>query len=779
MLVGNTSLTIDPAWPWSVPDIGLTAFACVALALVALTLWTYRGVQGVSFRRVLGVLTLRLLALLISCLLLLRPSLAQEDDNVVPSKLLLLMDTSESMNINDEFNNLSRWDNARRILRSPPVDSLLKRLQNEQKVELVFYQGAEDVRKFDPDGKADGKRTDIGQWLHALAKAHSGEANLRGLLLFTDGADNGTRYPTLEEAAQWRSIPCPVHPFALGRPTTSPKQHDVALVSIHTDPAVPVKSKVIVKALVNAPGFEGSNVNLSLLIDGKLAAPVKRVTLLKTMDNEVQLTCNAPDHAGEVKVTLRAEPLQGEVTTLNNEISTYVTVTKEGLSILWVEGKKRAYESVFVLRHVLSRDPRFRVYYAENLEDAPPPAGQTDWFDFNKQHYDVIVIGDVSAKRFARGNPGVFKQISDMVRTKGTGLLMLGGYETFANSDWQTLGAELSLLLPVKLDAPGQLDGLVRVEPTAAGLESYGYLLRLGEQGNPKDVWNQVLDPLDGMTRLGTVRADATVLATSSGREPVLVGGKRGEGRTLAFAGDTTWKSWRRSPAAIAAYNRFWKQVMLWLARQEAAEGNLRVIPDTRRLAAGHNERLGFTVSLTGKGGVPVKNARYTVKVIGPQKDVTEVPTGPDHGQERGSFWKTSAPGEYVIEASATGKDIDGADVRGTARARFLTYAEDLESLRPGADHDLLAKLATAGGGKFHLAGERELLQFLEELRTQPLGQGKPKAELWPDWRRNPASDGLRDQVGALWTSGALVCFLLFTALLCVEWFLRRRWGMV
>jgi uncharacterized membrane protein len=778
MIWATTSLTCDPAWPWSIPEVGLAALAGVALALTALTLWTYLGVPSVSFRRVLGVLTLRLLALVVACLLLLRPSLARQEDAFVPSKLIILVDCSESMNVNDEFNSLSRWDNARRILRSPAVEALFKRLQNSQKVELVFYQGAGDVRPFDPEGKANGKRTDMGQWLHALAKTHAGESNLRGLLLFTDGADNGTRYPTLAEAAQWRGLACPIHPFALGRPTTSPKQQDVAVVDVHTDPAVPVKSKLKVRAVIDAPGFEGSRVNVSLLIDDKVGS-VERVVLPKATGNEVQIACDAPERPGEVKVTLRVEPLQGEVTALNNEISTYVTVTKEGLSILWVEGKKRAYEPAFVVRYALGRDPRFRVYYAENLEGTPPPDAAADWFDFNKQHYDVIVIGDVSARRFARGNPDIFKRISDMVRDQGTGLLMLGGYETFANSDWQTTGAELADLLPVKLDTAGQVDGLVRMEPTVAGLQSYGYLLRLSDAGDPRQVWDQVLDPLDGMTRLGTVRPDATVLATNSGRDPVLVGGMRGKGRTLAFGGDTTWKAWRRSPAAIAAYQRFWKQVFLWLAHQEAAEGNLRITPDVRRLAAGNNERLGLGVALTGKGGVPAKEARYTVKVIGPAKDITEVATAPEQGQERGSFWKTDAPGEYLIEATGIGKDADGSEVRGSARARFLAYAQDLENIRPGADHDFLAKLAAAGGGKFHLAGERELQLFLEELAAQGSTKGRSKADLWPDWRRNPASEGVAEQVGTLWASGALVCFVLFCTCVCLEWFLRRRWGMV
>src|SRR5436309_12748382 len=102
MLVADASLVFDPAWPWSLPGVGLGALAAVARVLAALTLWTYLGVQGVNLRRVLGVLALRLGALLVAYLLLLRPSLARQDEAVEPSKLLLLVDSSESMNINDE-----------------------------------------------------------------------------------------------------------------------------------------------------------------------------------------------------------------------------------------------------------------------------------------------------------------------------------------------------------------------------------------------------------------------------------------------------------------------------------------------------------------------------------------------------------------------------------------------------------------------------------------------------------------------------------------------------
>jgi hypothetical protein len=93
------------------------------------------------------------------------------------------------------------------------------------------------------------------------------------------------------------------------------------------------------------------------------------------------------------------------------------------------------------------------------------------------------------------------------------------------------------------------------------------------------------------------------------------------------------------------------------------------------------------------------------------------------------------------------------------------------------ANHEFLTRLASAGGGKFHLA--EELRPFLRDLANQALPQGKNRPKLWPDWRRGPASHAARDQAAALFGSGILACFLLFVSLLCLEWFLRRYWGLV
>jgi uncharacterized membrane protein len=770
----STALTFDPSWPWSLPDIGMTGLFIAAGVLTALTVWTYLGVRGKGGRRLLLVLFLRLAALLVACLLVLRPSLAfSEDESALPSKLILLADSSESMNFTDEFDGLSRWKRAHALINSTAVQAALKRLASEQRVEVVYYQGAEDIGPINADGPADGKRTEMGQWLHAIWQAHGREKRLRGLVLLTDGADNGTRFPTLEKAVPFRGA-CPIHPFGLGRPNNVPRQNDIAFVAnkIFVEPTpVHVKNQFTVKCFVNAPGFWGARPKLSLFIDDKFVK-AEVIHLNKTQENEVQITADAPVRAGEIKVTLKIEPLQGEVTAINNEISTYVTVIKEGVSVLWVEGKKRAYESVFAIRYALKPDRRFRVFYTERLKEEKPSARAADWYKFDKQHYDVIVIGDISASRFAGGDPQVFSKVRELVEKKGSGLIMLGGYETFANSDWQVGPArELSELLPVELNQPGQVDRAIQVTPTEKGLD---YLLRL--DNDPKqnlNLWTTKLEALDGMTKLGAVRAQATVLAKAEGDVPILAGRQVDSGRTLVFGGDSTWRAWRRSKEAIEAHQRFWKQMILWAAHQEQAEGDVRVLPDTRRLPAGSNQRLGFTVEMYDKGGIKRTDARFKVKVIGPNREEYDVPTGPEDKKERGYFWKTSQPGEYRIVATAIGeKDKSG-------EAKFLCYPEDVENLRPAADHDFLKKLAQAGGGKFALADEQNLVRFLHDLAGQKADATRPKADLWPDWRRNPPSDSFGDQLETLWNSTALPFFLLFATFLCLEWFFRRRWGLV
>jgi hypothetical protein len=322
---------------------------------------------------------------------------------------------------------------------------------------------------------------------------------------------------------------------------------------------------------------------------------------------------------------------------------------------------------------------------------------------------------------------------------------------------------------------------MVQMVPTADGLERY--VMRLSDKpAETEAAWLRLpkLGKDGGVSRIGHAKPGAVVLARANdpkGGPALLVSHEYRQGRTLAFAGDTTYQ-WRKlglpskdpkKAEGIGLHSRFWKQVVLWLAKQDEASGSVWAKPDTRRLGAGG--KLAFSVGARDKGGAEYKDkdVRFEVVVTDPQKTVTTVERPMFKPAEgfRGTFWKTELPGEYHMVVRAYVKE-DGKERKldDEAKVRFLVYQDTTELARQPADHVYLTKLASAGGGKAYRL--EELPRFLQDLKSQPLPQSRrPKTELWPDWRRNQ-------------TSAFLPSFLLmFVGLVCGEWVLRRRWGLV
>jgi uncharacterized membrane protein len=774
------TVSVDPIWPWSqllsgeseggfvgwVLSRGLSLLLIVVpAALVALSAWTY-FVSGQPRRRVLAVLGLRLLAFLLAAAAILRPSLGFADRHAQRGLLLVALDASESMTILDEINGQSRWAYLQKLLKESG-DSVRK-LQDDQNVDVVFYRFAGDTSAVQPDdlGQADGKRTEIGAMLRSLYEGRDGQRRPVGLLVLSDGADNG-KVPSLTEAARWRQVPCPVHTFAFGKTTTSDRRSDIAVTAITSQPAVvPIKSLFTVNVTVDAPGFENRSVTAKLFIDDK-EVKAQPETLRLTLGNQIRLTTNAPDKAGEIKVTVRVgdslgRPLEGEISGTNNEISTFVTVSKEGLRVLLVD-KPRAGEPQSI-SDALSRDPRIRVTNVWLRGDTAVDADTAALLDCDKNPYDVIMMGDVTAQQLSAANKRAMEKMREHV-AKGAGFVMLGGYNSFDKRNWG--GTPIEQLLPVELTERGQVDGRsVQMQPTRAGIDRYGYILRLTDQAKDLEkVWGE-LKPLEGMALLGKPKAglgDALATAKVDGKdEPILVTKNYDQGRVLAFGGDTTHR-WVRGPETLAMQRRFWQRMAIWLAKQDEAEGSVWVRPDVRRLPIRGD--LGFTVGMKSKTGAPVTNGVYKAEVVAPDGSRTPVSTARTGTEQRGTFTKADVPGEYRIYVSGQGKDDSGEDVQGEATVRFLVYDEEVEMLRRAADHEFLRKLATAGGGKFHQADE--LPGFLRELQSQPDARWRPKVNLWPNWRTTGTSPFLG------------FFFVLFVVVVSGEWYLRRRWGMV
>ena len=286
---------------------------------------------------------------------------------------------------------------------------------------------------------------------------------------------------------------------------------------------------------------------------------------------------------GEYKLTLEAVPQPGELVTTNNQLSTFVNVLKGGLNVLYIEGALRV-EQKFI-RRALDSSPDIKVDYVR-LDPRDPKtrprrfrrtlqAGQVRRLYPGRRRFDGL-----PRRRACASWPTCV--------SRGAGLMMLGGFQSFGPGGYGE--TPLANVLPVGMDRlerqqpdePLRTDlhwpGPLAMRPTPLGLMHFALMLAGNRQENAA-LWAK-LPPLEGANKFHDLAPGAVVLADAGSDKPLLVAHNFGDGRVMAFAGDSTWRWWMHGYES--AFKRFWRQIVLWLARKDQAqEGNVWV-----RLAA-------------------------------------------------------------------------------------------------------------------------------------------------------------------------------------------------
>ena len=344
------------------------------------------------------------------------------------------------------------------------------------------------------------------------------------------------------------------------------------------------------------------------------------------------------------------------------------------------------------------------------------PADFADRFKPGK--YDAYILGDVDSTAFEQGE---LADLADCVN-RGAGLIMLGGFQTFGPGGYDD--TPLAKVLPVGMDrlerqtpdepmrADVQLPGPLKMQPTKLGLMHFALRLA-GKPGENEALWSK-LPPLEGANKFHDLAQGATVLADAGPDKPLLVAHSFGAGRVMAFAGDSTWRWWMGG--FEPAHKRFWRQIVLWLARKDQTQEGTVWIRMAQRCFA-PSQRVEFSVGATSPTGDPIAGAQFKAEIVLPDgRTRKELPLARQSEQMVGSFSDTDAAGDYAIEVTATEKD----QPLGSARARFLVSHQDLELDNAAADAATMGSLAAMTGGK-SLAPEelRKLIRSLTENTEQ------------------------------------------------------------
>jgi uncharacterized membrane protein len=721
----------------------------LAAATVAVAWGFYAGaIVPLAPRRRAILTALRALTLLFLVACLLRPVRvvppATSSDAVIP----VLVDVSRSMRLADT--GTARIDLARDLLERQIRPALGMRFRTE------FWTFGDTLAPLEAGAGlvADARRSDLSGALRALRERYR-QQQLAAVVVISDGGDTGAEEP----AGVVDPGSVPVYAVGVGarRPPADFEVLDVSAGEpAHADSSVDITVAAVSRGST-AP-FDlrmlenGRPIDLRRVTPAADGGPVRAVfTVSPTRETPTLYTVEIPSTAGELVPD-------------NNRRSVLVEPPARRRRVLMIEGAP-GFEHSFIKRG-LANDPGIELdsvvrkgrdgrgaptYFVQASERRAPrltagfPQLRAALFE-----YDAVILANVEADALSRAQ---LDMLATFVDARGGGVLVLGA-KSFVQQGFASTPLEPVLPLGLTDRGSGVVRAALRAEPgLAVSVTSDGLthpIMRIEAEGDLEKRW-RVVPPLAGVAALGALRPGAQALAVvhaADGPRPLVAVQRYGQGRSMVFTGEASWRWRMHLPSEDRTHELFWRQAVRWVSA--AAPDPVAVAPLPPMVPG---SRVSVAVDVRDDEFASIADADVRLTVTRPGGATQEGPArlaDAQTGRYAGEL-RFDEPGVYRINATASRK---GRPMSRAGRA-VLVGGADLEMADPRLHEDVLRRIALASGGGYLAAEEAAALPSL--LSAAAGGPSAPRLEeLWHN----------------VWIFVGLI------VLLSTEWALRRRWGL-
>jgi len=541
-------------WPWWGVALG---FAIMA----GFTAYAYlRLKRPLSWRLKSLLVTLRILAASVLLFCLLGPVLVEKKDITPPMNLLILTDTSQSMQLQDV--ELKGKPSTRIALANHLLFDLssqfLPKLDKRFATHLYqFDQQTQQISNQTESLQVRGGLTDIAASIHTAVKEWRGQQTA-GVILITDGAHNASTFP-IEEMSD---LQIPIYAIGVGD-LTPPK--DLRIAKVEVNPVVYVKHEVPVRITIQHTGYSGDQVRLSLRQaegfdnnEGRVVDAAS-ITLTDKSTKIIEFTI-IPESEGTFQYVAFLPTGEGELSSENNRRVFPLKVVKTKLRVMYIDMRLR-WDYAF-LKRALERDPNIdptcvilssregRQLWGTLLKETNGYYPQTTKLNEVRQFpdtlqellfYDVLIVGDILSNSL---NAAQQTAIVDFVEKRGKAIIFLGGRNSLSINGLKRTA--LANLLPVVLPSKGSLvrDEDITLEPTQRGL--HHPITRFADaEAHNRSIWRD-LPPLSRWLGGFRLRSSATELAvhrhiSSSQPIPIIIFQRSGLGKSLLIAAEGLW----------------------------------------------------------------------------------------------------------------------------------------------------------------------------------------------------------------------------------------------
>ncbi len=690
--------------------------------------------------RALGLSFLRLGAICLLVAFALNPSLVAKKEHKVFPAIAVLLDTSQSMAQSGGPGKGSRLEEAKALL-TEGTDPLLKSLRESFEVRL--YGLSESLRTIEDKELADVKAGGMKGNLAEVLKELSGK-NAVALLL----SDGNLKWS--EE--QPKNLPVVTVPLG------STREYKDVLIKAIKAPSLAFRGReVMIDVTIRSYGYTGLSLPV-LLKEGSKLLTAKN-TRINASPGEVTVSLSfIPDEVGQKNLSISIPQQFGESLVSNNSLNLSVKVVRDKIRVLMVSGNPsmnyrfmrialKNDPSIDLLSFVILRTPSDILNVPTNEQSLIPFPVET-LFSKEVKTFDLLIFDNLKYPLYL--SPHHLESIKEFVRGGG-GFAMIGGPNLFNEGRVMTPIGEI---LPVRFAEKEDYrrDSKVGVRLSRAGVSHP--IMRLssdiaGDDSQRRSLW-QEMPSLDGINLLEP-KSSATVLLESADGIPwpILTVSNYGKGRVLFLATDYSWK-WDMGMVAKGkgnlTYLRLVDRMVGWLTKNPGLDPVQITLPES---PGSTGQEIEIRIKLSEEELSPNLRSMISFSVFNPdglKMDSKLRPTG-QPGEYLGSFLPQKG-GVYKLQVETSAGQLEES----------IVVAGLLDTLDASPDHEQLRKISFSSGGKL-LSRNDDLLKEVG------------------DYARKAESRFIEEKRSSVWTSPFVMVLVL--GFLIVEWYFRRRWGLV
>lgn len=720
------------------------------------------------------------IAILLCCLL--APVIIEKKDVTPPTHLSILIDTSRSMQLEDDYlgkSDISRIDQVNNLL-FDESSQFIQNLKSKYNVHLYSFDSIlrEEITGVDRLAP-EGSLTNILSAIEETGQKWRGQPNA-GIIIITDGAHNASTLSVEEIAA----LKTPVYTVGVGSPQP-PK--DILIQNVDVLPIAYTGHETVIRINVVQTGYDEESVRVSLREFGSNRLVDASILNFPESDVEQSVMLNGQrlmkgtQHLVELKLTPQTEgnfqykiilpTLDGELTDTNNEKTFSLKVVKAKLNVLYFEGRPR-WEYTF-LKRTLERDPDIEPTFSiltkktnsESLlvgnDGYYPQTSNTELSRFPETRedllkYDVLILGDLTAEHLKTAQQQL---IVDFVEQYGKSVIFLPSHNALGVDGFRN--TRLAQILPIQIPPDGCLEqeGEFSLELTQTGM--FHPILQLSETlDSNKKMW-QNLPSLFRSHRRFQLRAGTTTLMTKQNGEPILIFQRVGLGKSLLFAAEGIW-NWHfgvntyKDTSYQSVYPRFWAQTLRWMSQQ--SDGN-RIYLTTSSPTYAQGDTVSMNIRAYSLTMQPQDDAEILLTVTTPSGTTFPLKTHIDSTDTQagtvGNYTaqlKVDEIGAYKIRAVGQSGNIS----LGEDEIEFFVHQQLIELEAPQLNVSLLTELTEKTGGVYvNIEDAHSIIDRISDV-TEPV---------FVDTERD------------LWAHPFVL--IAVVGLLGAEWFIRKRIGLI